>query len=111
MQTTLLLMMITMNYIVQEDWKEKKERAAGDSEKASLCSGSGLGGGLDELERTAGLLTPRIWLICRAGAARRQSQIEALTNFHEPSKTGRRGRQDRGYPGGWGDGVSKDGRS
>lgn len=49
----------------------------------------GLGGRLDELERNNELLSPRRWLICRVGAARRQSQTKLWPVFHEASRNGR----------------------
>lgn len=96
---------------------EGTRKAAGGSERLSLCSRSGLRGRLDELERTAGLLTPHEWLICRGGAARRQSQTKLCQSSMNRRKRGVEAvrtevtRPAVNLAGVWGDGGSKDGRS
>lgn len=81
--------------------KGKGEEAAGGSDRWSLCSKSGSGGRLDEQERNTELLSPRRWLICRVGAARRQSQTKLCQSLMKRPKTASRGWQGRGYPSGY----------
>lgn len=90
----------------------------GGSERASLCSGAGLGGRLNELERSARLLTAKMMIADLSGRGGAQTESdEALPDFHGLSKMA--GEAVRAevtvrlsiWRGSWSDGGTRDGRS